>query len=213
MDDLNKPIRPISRDEKDRFKVQKIEAYKHEDSLEAQAPTQKSDKIKTKNVITSSFLFLFKKIFNSFIPEKSGSKGVLSTNEVLDDIRIILNLLIVIRDEDPANNPNFASKFSKAWHNLVNHYLHHTKSKEPTSLNLKKVNSFIQSVHHFPEGSEHNLAFYLQKLSEEEWFPVPFFNLIEQLHDDYFSKGELSELDQWIKLLNQVLAESRENSL
>ncbi len=213
MDDLNKPIRPVSRDENDRFKVQKIEAYKHDDPPETKFVGNPPEEKKIKAAISSSMLMFFKKIFNAFIPEKAGVKGVLSPDEVLDDIRKILSLLISIRDEDPANDPKFAHKFSKAWHNLVDHYLHHTKTKEPTKVNLDKVNIFLQSVHHFPEDDEHNLAFYLQKYTEEDWFPIPFFKLIGRLHDDYFSKGKQSELDTWIKLLNELLSEARSQLL
>lgn len=208
MSDLNKPIRPISREDRDRLKVQKIESYKQEE-LESAPSFKTKDEQKIKKILSSFFLFAFKKIFNHFIPEKVGVKSLLSPDKVLHDIRLILKLLIVIRDEDPANDPKFAFNFSSAWHNLLEHYLYHTKTKEPTMVNLEKVNSFLQSAHHFPQNEEHNLAFYLQKYSEEEWFPVPFFKLISRLHDEYFSKGSYSELDMWIRLLHEILAEAK----
>ncbi len=209
MSDLNKPIRPVKRDDKERLRVQKIEGYKQKNSASMEDYDVSNNKHNTKTALGSSILFFFKKILNRMIPEKAGSQGVLSHDSVLVDIRNILNLLITIRDEDPSNDPNFAKSFSTSWHNLAMHFFSSTKGQTPTSANIKKVNEFLQMIHHFPENDEHNLAFYLQKYTEEEWFPIPFFKLIQQLHDEFLSAGEKSHLYIWIRHLQNLLGESK----
>lgn len=211
MDDLNKPIRPISRDEKDRFKVQKIEAYKQQEEELRRLQKEISEHTKSDQAVSTTFLMFFKKIFNKLIPEKEGVQSLLSQDQVLTDLKTLKTLLLAIRDEDPENDPQFAERFSFAWHNLMTHYLHHAKLKLPTKVDLKLVGIFLQALQHFPSNTEHTLAFYLNKYREEQWFPKPFFELIGKLHDDYFELGQKSELDQWIDLLAKTIHNAQKN--
>ena len=202
MDDFNKPIRPISREDKDKIKVEPI-IEKFRDELN-QNPQENKD-VNKKNFILS-YLGFIRKFFNYFIPEEAGVSTVLSIDSLWQDLRFMKTLLIKIRDENPTENLKFAETFSEVWHRVLDHY--HHLSPESTRVNIKKVKQFIDAIQDYPEGEDHSLGFYLKNYSGQEWFPVPFFTLLKKLHEECFLNGKNSDLDLWIALLSEIILEA-----
>ncbi|MCH9630528.1 MAG: hypothetical protein S4CHLAM37_05290 [Chlamydiia bacterium] len=203
MDDLNKPVRPIKADEDEKLKVQRIENYKQYAERTYQPLPEEDDKNKKRFFIAC--LGIVRKFFNNFIPESAGSSGVLSVDSIWQDLKAIRTLLIKIRDEDPADDPKFAEKFSEAWRRILDHYLHQGNQKKASKVDLKKAKEFIQAINHYPDGELHSLGFYLKKYGDEDWYPVPFFKILKQLHDEYFTVGKNSALDLWICAISEML--------
>lgn len=203
MNDFNKPIRPISREDKDKVKVEPIIEKFRDESNQNLSEITKKDK---KNFILS-YLGFVKNFFNFFTSEESDMSNVLSADSLWEDLKLIKTLLIKIRDEDPTDDLKFAEKFSEAWHRILDHYFQ--LSTENTRVNSSKVKQFIQAIQHYPEEEDHSLGFYLQHYSGQEWFPVPFFKLLKKLHEEYFSNGKNSDLDRWIALASEILVEAK----
>lgn len=202
MDDFKKPIRPISREDLDKVKAEPI-IEKFREQLNQDLPNIiKKDK---KNFILS-YLNLVRKFFNYFIPEEAGISNILSIDDLWQDIKLIKNLLIIIRDENPTGDLKFAEKLSEAWVRLLNHVSNF--SSENTRVNIHKVKQLIHTIQHYPEGEDHSLGFYLNRYSEQEWFPIPFFKLLKTLHEECFSQGKHSDLDRWIALTTEILVEA-----
>lgn len=202
MNDFNKPIRPISREEKDKVKVEPI-IEKFREELSQTIPEIKS---KDKKNFILSYLGFIRKFFNHFIPEEAGVSTILSIDSLWQDLKLIKKLLIKIRDEDPTDDLKFAETFSDAWHRILDHYLH--LPPETTKVNIKKVKQFIDAIEHYPEGEDHSLGYYLKNFSGQDWFPVPFFKLLKTLHQEYFLNSKNSDLDRWIALASEILIEA-----
>jgi hypothetical protein len=201
MDDFNKPIRPISREDSDKIKSEPIIEKFREELNQNPSETKKTDK---KNFIIS-YLTNIINFFNHFFPEKTNSSKILDNNPLCESLQIIKKFLTKIRDENPENDPKFAAAFSETWDNILDNY-NHISSKN-IHLNVKKIKQLIDAIDYYPEGEDHSLGFYLKHHSGKEWFPIPFFELLKTLHEEYFLNGKNSDLDRWIALASEILEE------
>lgn len=206
MDDLNKPVRPIKAVESDKLKAQKIESNRYY-SEEADLEEEARKKSKKKN-FTLICLDLVKRLFLSVAPDKEKKfLPEMQVNPLKADLKEIKALLITIRDEDPANDLNFAAKLSTSWKKILDHYIS-AQHQSDASLNLMKIKELISSFDHYPDGEVHSLGFYLKKLGESDWYPAPFFSILKRLHQEYFSEGKKSFLSLWISIIEDILGSS-----
>ena len=212
MDDFKKPIRPISREDRDKVKAEPI-IEKFRDPLNQDLPSI-TKKNKTQFIL--SYLGFVRQFFNFFIPERAGVSGVLGINDLWQDLKLIKNLLVKIRDENPTGDLKFAQQLSEVWIRLLNQVSHLSSGDtcvndtrvNDTRVKINKVQQLVHAIQHYPEGEDHSLGFYLKRYSEQEWFPIPFFKLLTALHEECFTQGKNSDLDRWIALVSEILIEA-----
>jgi hypothetical protein len=201
MDDFNKPITPIKRSELSTMKIEPIIDNTHE---REESPQHLSQSNKTSLILSSLYLIshLFKNLPTTNLDTSSLQKIV----DFRHNLHLFNNLLIKIRDENPTEDLQFADALSKVWHTLK---LSLTEEGNNLQLNFFKINSLFSSIEHYPEDSEHSFGFYLSHYSGKEWFPMPFFQLLNKLHTEHLSKNNTSDLDKWIKLIHEILFTSQ----
>jgi len=197
MDDFNKPIRPIKRSELNTMKIEPIldKMHEHEE-------LSKNLSESNKNSLILSCLYLINNLFNklpSSLPDNLVSKKM---DAFCQNLELFKKLLIKIRDENPTDNLQFAETLSKVWHNLKSDL---AENSYDLQLDLFKINSMLSSIEHYPEDSEHSFGFYLSHYSGENWFPIPFFQLLNKLHKEHSSKNNESDLERWIRLIDEIL--------
>lgn len=200
MDDFNKPIRPFSKSDDHEIRIEPIEAVGPR--KESFISREDEEKLKEKKFLQSSVIILLRKLFNFLIPEKI---GLVASDAILEDVKLLLELLIQIRDEAPTDDPIFVEKFSRAWHRLIDHYHHCMQWKKASILDLSKVKIFIDALNVYPPHEDHSLGYYLYRYTEEAWFPVPFFKIIDSLHENYNQSPEKSALCEWISILEALI--------
>lgn len=202
MDDFNKPIRPIKRSELNTMKIEPISDKTHEHE-----EVSKNLSESNKNSLILSCLYLINNLFSrlpSFIPDRQSIQNI---DAFQNNLQTFKNLLIKIRDENPTNDLQFADKLSQIWHALKVNFSENSNS---LPLNFFKINSLLSSIEHYPDDSEHSFGFYLSHYSGKDWFPIPFFQLLNRLHEEPSSKDRSSRLDNWIQLINEILFEYKQ---
>lgn len=199
MNDFNKPIRPISKKDDDKIKSEPI-IEKFKEQMETYEINEKKT---NKNNFIFSYMELVRKFFSSLFKEDFSMTESLNTDDTHTALVRIKKFLETIRDEDPAHDLQFAEQFSLAWKYLLT--CHSSPHQELSSLDSEKIAQLIDAIEHYPPGEEHSLGFYLTRYSEKEWFPVPFFQILSTLHQEYWSLKKSSNLDAWIALAAEIL--------
>ncbi len=202
MDDFNKPIRPIKRSELNTMKIEPISDKTHEHEK-----TSKNFSESNKNSLILSCLYIINNLFNRLSSYAPYSQSIENIDAFQNNLQTFKNLLIKIRDENPTNDLQFAGTLSQMWHTLK---LNFSKNSNNLPLNFFKINLLISSIEHYPEDSEHSFGFYLSHYSGTDWFPIPFFQLLNRLHEEPSSKNRSSKLESWIQLINEILFEDRQ---
>lgn len=202
MNDFNKPIRPISKKDDDKIKVEHIiEKFKEQPDLK-----ETTNNKKNKNNFIATYLGVVKKFFNALFYQE---EVVLQRSEPQDLRRALQEVKILlekIRNEDPTHDLKFAEELSRAWCSLLD--CHHS-SPQSSSVDSNKIYQLIDAIEHYPPHEEHSLGFYLTRYSEKEWFPIPFFQLLSILHEECWELKKSSHLDGWISLADEILSESK----
>lgn len=204
MDDFNKPIRPIGKEEIDKIKIDPL--YTKQDD-----PTKQEQYLSAKkepNKLLINYIRMIKKLFNFILPEEAGASGALAVDPLWQDLRRFEQLLIKIRNDNPTQDLKFAEQISAAWTQLLEHFCVRDLK---TSVNIYDVELLIDSIEHYPPESDHSFGYYLSKLAHKDWYPTPFFEMLRKLHEEYFKEGKSSELDRWISLIGSILCNIQKN--
>jgi len=200
MNDFNKPIRPITRKDKDRINAESIiHNFKQEEEL-LELNNKKSDK----KTYILSYLELVRNFFSSLFEKKRTSSEVLEDTPLYSTISVIKKCFETIRDTNPNNNLPFAQSFAKTWIALLE--VGSMESLKQSPLIAKHVHALINALLHFPPSEKHSLGFYLSGCAENAWFPVPFFVLLLQLHEEHKELNKESHLYTWIRLAEDILS-------
>jgi hypothetical protein len=191
MNDFNKPIRPVKRIDKSSLKKDAIISdFKNDE--------QAHEPLKTKSTRKWRFLAKQKHIKDYF------SQNICFTNKCdftrLSSERTILlkvkNQLEKIGETQPVDHPSQALEFASSWKVLIEFFQHHPSSKGQ---------QLIDSFKTFPGRNAYSLHFYLTRFSGKEWFPLPFFELLKSLHEDYHKNKKNSQIDRWIHLIDEMI--------
>ncbi|MBM3191054.1 MAG: hypothetical protein FJZ63_00170 [Chlamydiae bacterium] len=197
MDDFNKPIRPIKRSELNTMKIEPLA-----DPYEVREKTQPTPLETPKNTLIFFYLQLINYLFSKLPSSLPEAATTLSLEPFLENLVFFKNLLIKLRDENPAHDLPFAEAFAQSWV-LLNE---HTTSLPIEHLDPQLIKTLISSVRLYPQNSEHSLGFYLSHYLSQNWFPAPFFELLKTLHEETFSKTKISMLHYWVGLIDRFLS-------
>ena len=190
MNDFNKPIRPIRGIQKSSLKKEvAIANEKYHEQL-PQIPLSQRKKKKT----LLSSLQLIKEFFGKItrLSERKPDIYDTQTQHLLIQVK---NHLILIATTPPSNHSQLALEFSNIWKELLESLQH---------LPYSKSQLLVDSFKTFPGRNSYSLHFYLTRFSGKEWFPMPFFELLKQLHDEHQHHKKNSQLDRWIHLIEEM---------
>jgi hypothetical protein len=194
MDDFNKPIRPLKKEEKERIKIDPIS---HQLDQEEKLSMQRRENEENKGALFT-YLSLMKKIFGFFKGNKESSL-LEEHQETLEKLKKLKEQLRKIGEENPSEDLLFCKNLASIWQDLISTQKNHAHSK---------IDQLIDAISSYPNPKQTCLGFYLENFSEKEWFPLPFFDLLKELHLDYFENQKNSDLDRWISLIDEILEEN-----
>ena len=190
MNDFNKPIRPIRGIQKSSLKKEVAIAN---EKYHEQPPQILLSQPKKKKTLLSSLQFI--KEFFGKITHLSDRKPDINDTQTQNLLVKVKNHLISIATTPPSNHSQLALEFSNTWKELLESLQH---------LPYSKSQLLVDSFKTFPGRNSYSLHFYLTRFSGKEWFPVPFFDLLKQLHDEYRHHKKNSQLDRWIHLIEEM---------
>lgn len=201
MNDFNKPIRPISKEDQDKIKQETIIQNFNKQQEFNISFNNKSNK----KEFIAAYLELLRNFFSTFLEEEAPISNFLKEGSLLSSLLILKKCFEKIRDENPSHELLFAEQFSKAWQALL-------ETKNRASLNEKTtilLGDLIKDLNFFSPTGTHSLGFYLRKYSEKEWFPAPFFDLLHYLHEEYWKVKKSSRLNIWLHLIEEILSKTK----
>lgn len=194
MNDFNKPIRPVKGTQRSYLKKDvNFTNSKHQTSHQKNGNFKENRK--------SKFMYTLKCIKDFFtrlvsLTKKHESLELLSGKNVLIKLK---KQLLNIGDNERLNHQEFALEFSSCWKDLLEVLQQHP---------ISKGQLLIDSFKTFPGRNTYSLHFYLTRFSGKEWFPLPFFELLKSLHEEYRRNKKNSQIDRWIHLIDEIISSS-----
>ena len=194
MNDFNKPIRPLKKEVNERIKIDPISDPLNE---KENFSRQTREKEENKGALFT-YLSLMKKIFGFFKGNKESSFPK-ENKQTLEKLKELKEELRKIGEENPSEDIVFCKNLASIWQDLIS---------TQKNLTHSKTDQLIDAISNYPNPKQTCLGFYLENFSEKEWFPLPFFDLLKELHLDYFENQKNSDLDRWISLIDEILEEN-----
>ena len=156
-------------------------------------------KEKKESIIYSALLTLVNKFSSLFQRTKTSANQ--EEHELVSALRKFIDLLNMLKKSDQSQNANFAQQLSEAW-NFIELYIKAAKRTHlPVPIHLKQVESCLVRIRNYPPQEEHSLGFYLTHHAGQAWLPLPFIELLKQLHFEHQQDENHSFLAQWTEIL------------
>ncbi len=160
----------------------------------------------TRTQVFATLVSYFKKILTTVSSKGKGQLTFYDQQHLLDNVLAFRQLLIILSGDDQSHNPDFTQQLTELWHNLLDDCNSLPFSQEAPNEIVRQVKFFISQVQNFPPGADHTLGYYFTEYAGKEWIPFPFMELLQSLHEEYNASPVISVLQNWISLLNDILA-------
>lgn len=192
MVDFTNPIEPI-----EHVKIEKPKQIGDEEEEEKKI-------LEKKPVTKKLFLYLtFLKILsNSLKIFKNAKPKDFHQTPIHQEIQTIKNSLESLKEKDLCQDSEFMNFFAFIWMKfLKDHEDYILKSAEITTL-IKKL---ISEINSYPKDTDFTLGYYISEFAGYKWIPVPYMEILRNLHLEYKKDPEKSHLKAWTTLLDQML--------
>lgn len=181
-------IEPISREEEERKRFQ----YDQEAAAtaHAQAPAACGFSLLIKGLSTLA---------------KKPHIAVFDEEEIKTNLLNFQKYLITLMTEDQSHDPSFTLQFSSVWHKLnenFNTLCAHRGANAPAS---KAFETLLEEVESYPPWEDHTLGFYLAHHGGENWYPIPFMEILFTLHLEAKSAPAHNMLQTWSSLITSII--------
>lgn len=102
-----------------------------------------------------------------------------------------------LQSEDLSRDIHLLNQLSITWDQI------HSYSN---ARNNSSLHFFLQEIKLYPKNEEFNLEYYLSKYAgRQKWYPVPYMNLIQDLHEEHLTNPKTSILQNWIHQIERLL--------
>ena len=125
-------------------------------------------------------------------------------------LELLEKSLARIADEDVSYKPEFTNKLSLLWESLNTELEKIKYSVDSKNEVLVKIQLLIEDFAGYPEGKDHTLGYYLTECVGLDWLPVPFLQILRELHASYQDDPDRSTLGKWIAELQDILQSDEE---
>ncbi len=115
------------------------------------------------------------------------------------DLEKLHTLLSLLCRKNKSKEPEYLEKLSSAWKSITDNCSSLLQAHaEDFSIELK-MKELLLSVNNFPKEADYKMGYYLSEGAGYEWLPVPFMHMLKDLHLEYQSHFESSQLSIWIE--------------
>ena len=195
------PLRPSEGRKEDHPTVDPIESDKKLKESGANWQLPGGEKIS----VYGAFLFFISEVISHCIRYEGGRLDPAVQDNMTSNLRVLKELLRNLQSGDQSKVPKFCQKFSEAWNVVFQEMSIISRLKRRGHIDLEKLHMLITDIEHYPPNEARKLGFYLQKYAGKEWLPVPFREMLSQLHIDHCVNRESSVLSKWLELITHIL--------
>lgn len=204
VDEFNKPIQPIGPKDREKIYVSPVEA----DKLEHEGVSYQQIEERKKQGVAAFVVVFFKKILNA-IRKADLNRGPRTIHRSGDSLVLDLEelkvLLLQLKERDQSENPKFAIRLSERWCSLMQHAELAQGGQLKSSIHLQKLEKLLNQIGLYPFHGDHLLGYYLKQHAGKDWLPFPFMEILRKLHKDFYSRPELSDLQEWLNEIDSLL--------
>ena len=198
------PLRPSEGRKEDHAIVDPIEADRktRESGLDWQLPEEEKPLASY-----GAFLIFMKKLLSLFTRNEGDNLEAVSKDEMVCGVQALKLAFQYLKDGDQSGNPKFCQKFSEVWNTLFQGLQIITRTKRKAYINPEILRVLITDMEHYPPNEDHKLGFYLREYAGEGWLPIPFREILKQLHAEHRVNQDNSTLSKWSELITGILQE------
>jgi|GEM_PF-2436538 len=177
------PIRPPKREEQERVSMPAIEAKKEIKEKFA----KEKERQKGGFFLLTFFVSVLQKVLDLFVTDSQQNRP--SQNKALKQLRAHFKTM---SESDKSQDIPFIQELSHCWERLL--------SGDPTPLTeLKKC------LRSYRGEAPKSFAYYLEEHAGDQWFPLPFMEMIQALHREFEAAPQSATLTQWIALIDELI--------
>jgi len=195
------PVKPSEGRQDDHPIVNPIESDKKRGEGGVDWRLPKGEKV----VIYGVFLSIIAETLSFYAYYERERSNSFVQDEVLSNLHALKELLCQLQERDQGKTPEFCQNFSNVWKVLSREMCIITRTKRKGYVAYANLQALLTDIEHYPFNEERKLGFYLQKYAGKEWFPMPFREILAQLHIDYCVNQESSILTKWLGCITQIL--------
>ncbi len=177
-------------------KIQKTKPYTEEE--------KKKLPLIPKPVSKKIFLYmaLLKIVSNLLSKFSSKNDKNIKRTPLHKDLLTIKSALQALKDKNLCQDSEFLNFFAFIWMKFF-------KDQDQYSLKNAEINSLInqlvEEIHTYPRNSEFSLAYYITEFAGYKWVPFPYMDILQNLHLENENEPEISHLNKWIGIINELL--------
>ena len=142
--------------------------------------------------LLATLMFIFKKFLKTLLrgPTK---------NPIIDDLKELKALFLKLTVDDLSQDLEFLNILAFKWLDIVKKY-----EESPKKIPLEVVKLFFDEIYAFPSGQTYSLGYYLTEHAGYQWVPLPFMEILYNLHMEYQLNSSESHLKRWIDQLDDM---------
>lgn len=113
--------------------------------------------------------------------------------------------LQTLAKHDASRELSFTERLTELWHKLSDECNSIWATQEFSSSMKSALKFLLSQVSGYPLGADHTLGFYFDASAGKEWTPLPFMQLLQELHEEYQREPQQSHLAAWVALIDAIL--------
>ena len=160
-----------------------------------------------KNLLVAAFFTYLKRLFDSLSGKSKFEATLIDRQQILEDLFAFRKLLQILSQEDQSNNPEFTLQLSELWHNLLDDFNHVELLERKSPKKVAPFKKLLNKVKDFPANQDHRLGYYLTEYVGKEWLPFPYMEILRKLHKDYQANPAQNAIQEWLVLIDEVVAQ------
>jgi hypothetical protein len=206
MSDFEKRINRYEEDKNKNWGISPVPGIERDrKEKEEYVPRDRKEEI-ARNILFATLGYFCKKFITLLTSKEKLQAVLIDLRLIASHLQVFKELLQSLEKEDVSRKTDFIRQFSEIWQKLQED-LETVESFEKDNPKLgPKLNQILRKIGGYPPFVDHPLGYYLAEHAGSEWLPVPFMEILSQLHKEHQQKSEKSELSSWLALLEQAIS-------
>jgi CRISPR/Cas system CSM-associated protein Csm2 small subunit len=157
-------------------------------------------------VFITLVLDFLQKISNLFLKKSKRQKEIVDKKQVIKDLKQLKALFQDLKNRDISHRSDFVEILAHTWVRLVDDWRCFKLFQRENPLEYTQLRQLIEMIRSYPSNTDHTIGYYLHKHVGEKWFPYPFMEILEQLHEENQFNKQDSHLSIWVNTIDELLS-------
>ncbi|MCH9621228.1 MAG: hypothetical protein S4CHLAM20_06460 [Chlamydiia bacterium] len=115
-------------------------------------------------------------------------------------LTFLKSLLLSLSSIDKSKDAIFLQKLSETWNFILLAHQRRQHLKPPCQY-IDTLDEMIYSIESYGSKDQEALGYYLKAHKNQDWFPIPYLNMLTSLHDDHKINNLDSLLSKWLRII------------